>query len=476
MNSFGQRFVARTLPTFENITEVFIWGFLAQDVVAMWLPRIYALLTEGRKKYDPKDDPSAKSKPFGTQFRKYVKGNLEGLNWDNFYEGTKREFATGPGLLMVPAAIYLAASRLANPAVKMPFPAVKGMSKGLKRHFEDANKLSGDEAYLKQVQDYVHSIFQDPKLTATEMSPTGNKKYVTLERLKAELARDKKDTTHIITDLSKWSEDWVNNFSQTDVGTKKKETQRLSKQLQETIRAFNRTHRMEKYEAASGKGVNVNRLIEDEHPLHRTESTWVSYQPKRIEDWLGYNKHPKTGELLSEEMQKAHARKYMKQMPVTEVLRDLTRMEGLAKGIEERATKNNGLLSDAAEQTMKHMVNMKFGMSLGATAVTAAYLTKLAFWAQNHNTYQATRLLNEKTAQNHGSQSTDAANARSHRAGQPQSIAPTAGSANALQPAFSMAARTQAQPFARPAQMPAVSPFAQPQPWPAAQADERRNA
>jgi hypothetical protein len=436
MNNGLQGFVNLTLPTFQKVAEVFIWAFLMQDVFAMWLPRIFALLTEGRKKYELRNDPKMKDKPLGRQLYHYVKENLKGLNWDNFYEGTKREFATGPGLLIVPAAVFLAISRFVNPSVRLPFSAAKGMGKGLRKQFKDAPANPDVKAEVKA---YVEHMFQDPMF----------------KKDPSKLKFDKSEN------LKGWVNKWVDNYFCEDKETKKGEAKKLSEELQKTIREFNREHRMEAYKA-SGHGKDVNRLIKDEHPLHHTESTWISYQPKTLLEKLGL-KETKTGEPMTEAMQLAKAGKRLRQMPVTELIRDLTNMEGLVKGIQEKAA-NSSNLADSAEQVMQRVIKMKFGISLGATALTAAYLTKLAFWAQNHNTYQATRLLNEKTAQNQGSHASEAGNARSNRAGQQPVITPIAGSASALQPAFSMAAapmpdKLSPQPFGLPVQAPVVSPF-----------------
>ena len=393
-----QGFVRHSVPTFQNITEVFIWGFLAQDVIAMWLPRIYALLTEGRKKYDPQSDPAVKTQPFGTQFKKWVAGNYKGLNWDNFCEGTKREFATGPGLLMVPAAVFLAVSRIANSAVKMPFASVEGLGKGLAEHFEAAhlnNKTLDDKTYQKAVQNYISELFQDSKLKETLKDEKGGKF------------------------LDGWSKAWVQNFDQADANEKAKTTQKLSQQLQDTVRKFNREHRSLKYAE--------NSLIKDDYPLLRSESTWVSYRPTKQGD---------------------KAAKHLKQMPMTELLHDLEKMEGLVKAAKDKAV-SAGSVSEAMQQTMARMVKVKFGLSVGATLVTSAYLIKLAFWAQNHDSYQATRLLNEKASEKKGSHRS-APMAESNCSATPQSLPTTAGSTFGLQPAFSNSISGNRWPFTRP--------------------------
>jgi hypothetical protein len=429
MSNGWQGFVNLSLPTFEKITEVFIWGFLAQDVVAMWLPRIFALLTEGREKYDPKEDPKAKDLPFAKQLTKWVDGNLKGLNWENFKEGTKREFATGPGLLIVPAVLFIGASKLANSSVKMPFSAVKGIGKGLERKFEkdSLDKLPEvtPEVYQKAVQEYVNSIFVDPLLI-----------------------QHKGDA------LKKWSEDWVKNLLLENSKAKKEETTRLSGVLKKIIRDFNREHRIMPY-PAKGNGKEITNLIADKYPLHRSEATWVSYQPIKLT------------ELLDEDLEKAAQR--LRQLPINDVLRDLKGMEGLVKEVGEKAADSEPL-SELARNTTQKLIKMKFGLAMTATVVTAAYLAKLAFWAQSHGTYQATRFLNEKNAQAHSAKAkaSHPQSAGTHMPSQcgnsPLSNTPLAGSTYALQPAFSAAPQlAQPLPFALAAQAWSPNPFGLPQ-------------
>ena len=406
MSGSWQGFVNFSLPTFEKITEVFLWAFLAQDVVAMWLPRIYALLTEGRAKYDPKEDPKAKDLPFGKQVGKWVDGNLKGLNWGNFREGTKREFATGPGLLMVPAAIFLLANKLANPSVTMPYFALKSMGAGLAEHLEGKPTAN----YQAELKDYIRSIFVDPKLQDRSWQAAGQ-------------TRNLKD----------WSSNWVDAIFKEHPTPKVQEAQlkNLADELKTAIRDFNREHRILPYEK---NGTGVRSLMSDKNPLHRSESTWVAYEPKVFADALKGNQ--------------TLAAQNLRQIPTAEVLSDLERMAGLVKAIGEKAT-GSVTLAESARLSTEKLVKMKFGLAVGATVITAAYLTKLAFWAQSHGAYQATRFLNEKALNNQACKQPSKI-ARSPQAGTPpitnaHCLVPAqplnsalAGSAYGLQPVFSV--------------------------------------
>jgi len=394
-----QSMVNKTLPMFEKMNSVFIWAFLFQDVVALWFTRFYALLTEGRKKYNPKHDPEVKNKSLAQQVWRYNKENFKGLNWQNLWEGVKREFATGPGLLIMPALTFLVTSWALNDAIKMPFRAVKGVGKGLSGHL--SGKYETQEAYKAQVADYIKSIFQDPKLIKEKEG-----------------------------ELKDWSKKWVDNLYQGNRADQREGAEKLAQELEEIILNFNTEHRLMPYQAKPGPKGSVERLIQDEHPIHKKLATWISYTPKRLKEVLGDSR-------LSEEMQLKKGASRLEQMHVQDLKTNLKHMGGLVKDIEATAKKTAQPLNEAALQSMQKMVKWKFGMALAATGITTAYLIKLAFWAQNNNTYQATRFLNEKTAQNQRSQS---ATAKTHsaRADHPtQDMSSIAGSANGLQPAFS---------------------------------------
>jgi hypothetical protein len=56
-------------------------------------------------------------------------------------------------------------------------------------------------------------------------------------------------------------------------------------------------------------------------------------------------------------------------------------------------------LVDIMEGSFKRLVAKKGLLSIGTTLLAGFYLIRLAFWAQNHDAYQATRLLHNGPAQ-----------------------------------------------------------------------------
>lgn len=98
---------------FKPITEQFVYGFFAQDVVALWIPRIINALRRGRIPYNPQEDPAIREKKPLQQWLHSIYMNTKGLNYSNATEETLREVETGPGLLVAQSILYgLAATAL----------------------------------------------------------------------------------------------------------------------------------------------------------------------------------------------------------------------------------------------------------------------------------------------------------------------------------------------------------------------------
>lgn len=95
---------------FQPITEQFVYGFIAQDVIALWVPRIINALRRGREPYNPAEDPSVRAERPFQQWLHSIYMNAKGLNYTNATEETLREVETGPGLLIAQSVLYGAAT------------------------------------------------------------------------------------------------------------------------------------------------------------------------------------------------------------------------------------------------------------------------------------------------------------------------------------------------------------------------------
>lgn len=393
-----------SVSTFQNITEVFLWGFLAQDMIAMWLPRVWTSLQEGRKPYEPAKDPGMANKPFGEQLKAWVTGNAQGLNWVNFYEGTKREIATGPGLLAVPALAFMVNRAIMNPGIELSYGSLKGMGAGLsdafkKKSAQYTNDEAGKALFSKDVKAYLKQGFADAELKAHPLDKDKNK---TIDALISDWVDAEVDASMAHAE-KRPDKRMAVNFKRT-FGLEK-EAEALTdarKTLGDAIWAFNREHRINEY----GKN---NPLVHDEKPLNNTGKTWHAYTGKPSQKTFG------------------------------EIRNDVSRMGGFINKIWDNHTKDARKgMSEVVDHTMKQTIGRKWAFGMGITALTAAYLVKLAFWAQNSNTYQATRLLNADAAKSKDDDKQGGTTGRSGKH-QPESIQTQsqAGLPFGSQPAFS---------------------------------------
>jgi hypothetical protein len=69
------------LPIFEGISNIYLYEFLALDVVGMWVPRIGVSLWRGRIPYDGAKDPVNEGMNPLQLAAKHTWGNFKGLNW-----------------------------------------------------------------------------------------------------------------------------------------------------------------------------------------------------------------------------------------------------------------------------------------------------------------------------------------------------------------------------------------------------------
>ncbi|HEY9745797.1 MAG TPA: hypothetical protein V6C99_06225 [Oculatellaceae cyanobacterium] len=354
------RFTDMTVPLFQRITEVYIIGFIMQDVIGMWVPRIGTSLKVGRVPYDPTQDPEAKDKPFKEQLALWVKGNIKGLNWGNFQEETAREAATGPGLLVIPSIMYAFASRaMSRSGIHLRYDALNGFCNGFQDYLRSSNlNQAGSELKLSEYRQamgqYVSSIFNDSDLRNTRMPEGGT--YGEF--------------------LDQWGQRWARAMEMgTDKASRKKQAAALSslgQELQEKLTAFNQEHRMRAYKI-NGKtiGATVNDSL-----LHRADYAWISYSGK--------------GEL-------SH-------VSLKQLVGDLTKWTDVSRAIYKAQTEKlagvaNAKLPDVVDFVRRKVVSHKALFAVSTSLLGMAYLYKLVFWTQRHNSYQATRLLHTDKVQ-----------------------------------------------------------------------------
>jgi hypothetical protein len=167
------------LPTFQRLTEVFLWSFLGVDLLCLWVPRITNSLITGAIPYDSRQDPSAQNLSFPRLAGRWANRNFMGLNWRNLYEESKREIGSGPGTLAIPAVIFLGVRHALNKRhMELSYHSIEGLCQGLEHHITQNNaaKLSTREAYTQKMGSYVNSIFTDTGLRKAPLVDSTQKK------------------------------------------------------------------------------------------------------------------------------------------------------------------------------------------------------------------------------------------------------------------------------------------------------------
>lgn len=97
---------------FQPVTENYLAGFMAQDVIALWIPRIIGSLDRGRIPYNPEKDQNYGKRNPGSQRAHHLKESVKGLNWWNGWEETGREFQSGPGFMLLNGLVFLGGCRM----------------------------------------------------------------------------------------------------------------------------------------------------------------------------------------------------------------------------------------------------------------------------------------------------------------------------------------------------------------------------
>lgn len=371
LQGIGQKFLSKStntlLPVFENITEVFLWGFLAQDVLSMWLPRIRQSLVRGAIEYDPtKDEDNKGLTPFQLA-KKTILTRVKGWNWVNFNEETKREFATGPGVLFIPTLAYSIARRtLGKTSVELGYGPMTQMTDTFIHHLKNsplgkAEKVT-PEQFKGELKKYLNGLFHfEESALKTEievLSTAGTKTKTTLADF-----------------LTQWSNRYVDTiFAKKDLPGKEMVAalENLEKEFSRgVVDAYNRKH------------------------LASTLLHEIDKVPLKVMERV---KNAETGkvELAVESTHRAAG----------EFMHELNRWKDFALTVFDQKVTGGKLrqglgdaLPELAEKIYKKLVTKKAIFAVGVSALTGWYLVKLAKWAQSHETYEANRLLQETPAQ-----------------------------------------------------------------------------
>ncbi len=347
--------VDRLVPTFQTITEVFLAAFLAQDVISMWVPRIRQSLVRGAVEYDPKSDPENKNLTPWQLTKRYWSKTVQGLNWVNFSEETKREFATGPGVLIIPALFFAMARRwFGKTSVELGHKPLTQLTGSFMAHLENSGinkaEVLSEEAFKAEMVKFIKNRFgMDQK---------------TLQRV---VIGQKPLTQH----LDEWTHQWVEYAMKTNASESA-----VKKAAQAELESLNgKLYQLIMTDL--NKGIRPAAFIEK-----------ASQMEVRLAEGL-----KKAGQAAQE---------HVHDMPIGEFTSHLTRWKDFALEVfNTKAAKYAGKavpLSDLTKNLYEKLVTRKGLYSIGVTLATGYYLIRLAKWAQSHETYEANRLLQEPAA------------------------------------------------------------------------------
>jgi hypothetical protein len=435
------------LPTFQKLTEVFLWSYIGVDLTCLWIPRITNSLLTGAVPYDPRQDPKAKDLPFPKQAARWASGNIEGLNWKNLYEETKREIASGPGILAIPALVFIGARQiLKKRPLELSYPALEGLGQGFQQHLENHSPIQNADDYAQSLGHYIDSIFTDSALKSTHLNSVISTEELdtlrkTLERvlhhpatlsakeiedlqrhpaLEGLLTREPKltnDLRKLLTSGTEASSDLRQHLTQRPLLQLLSEPNAAERTYGDYLKHWSQVWAETAMSSTSNGGRSLRQarlqLLHDDlqdalktfNLKHRQEAHHI----KAIEGdiaghlfdeqplhhintaWLRYTPSqwmPSSGKVVGKGSQ---------QVGLTQFTNDLERWADFAQGAWHRSFKKPGVdLPKVVDALRKRVIIQKLALAIGATALAGLYMIHLAFWAQNYGSYQANRLLKEK--------------------------------------------------------------------------------
>lgn len=341
----------KLLPVFQNISEVFIWAYLAQDIISMVIPRIVKGTVRGRETWEPSEDPNTRNLPFTQQARLWVMNNIKGLNWANGREQVVRESMSGPGLLAVLGiGTTLAGKLFGSSAMQLSVPTLEGLGQDFIARLQEAEqrgKTGANTRYGAVVRQHLDQLFVDPAFRKE------NKRFL---------------------------QNWINHWAEAvethadDAGARTRRLTELSGELEGKVWEFNRKHRVLPYAATdipglaqlddkAKKKLGIDTAGKITRNLHRSDQVWVKMEGK------------------------------VKQESIGELLKNLARFSDFSGRVYEKASTSGETLSKVARNMLERLVTRKFFTGAALTLIGGMYLIKVSKWSMSNESYQANRLL-----------------------------------------------------------------------------------
>ncbi len=207
----GTGFVDGLQKTFNKIDSSYLYSFLALDVVALWIARVWIGWVRGRDDYDPITDEQNAGKGPAEVLLKTFWRDLKGLNHQNAFEELSREVLTAPGCLGAPTLLFaLATFKSRGQAFWLGQKDFNGLKNAFIKHINDSGidqtrPLSSVQSKTL-VKDFVSQIFDDSALLKTKVTPS--------DKLVKKYGLNSKTTVPIGQFIEKWTDQWAEHALQ----------------------------------------------------------------------------------------------------------------------------------------------------------------------------------------------------------------------------------------------------------------------
>ncbi|MBK8190480.1 MAG: hypothetical protein IPK79_08530 [Vampirovibrionales bacterium] len=368
----GQRVANPLLRVFNQIDASYLVGFVAMDVVGLWIERIFTGLVAGRYRYDAKADPQNRDLSPWRIHLKSARKNLQGLNWTNMWEELKREALTAPGCLGLPSLAFAWARwKRRTQANELGYTSLKTLTHSFSEKLGALKGPLTPQAFQSHLKTALSELFPDAAMRATALD-TGCEPLARAYGLIAGI-----DNTSAAHTYGDFIDQWAERFSQraseglsSPEPLSRQDFKRVSQALV-TLNDDLKTALLEHYNRLHG---------DDVHALNRGD----------VVTRLWENPASAQGPAIET----------LQRRPLAKLLNDLTLYkDALQEAFRVHQTQPQGVFAQALRATERRILRSKFAFAMIGTGLGSAWLLMLPHFVQKSARYPATRLYLQRTPQ-----------------------------------------------------------------------------
>lgn len=354
MARLGTRSVNGLLSVFNQIDSSYLVGFLAMDVVGLWIERIFTGLLAGRYHYDPQADPANRQRSPLQRRVTAARETLKGLNWPNMWEELKREALTAPGCMGLPTLAFIWARwHHGSQALQLGYDSLRRLSDTFAAAFSQAPEALSSQAMTTRFADTVNGLFVD---TAMRAKP--------LEASLAPLAKAYGLTTEGTATIGDFIDHWAQRWAQQAIAPRPDSPKNTRKVLEDLAEDLHQVI-VEEYNRVHG---------DQAHALSR-DQTLVRLHQALPGPFGGTEAVTRPQNLKA-------------------LLKDLTLYQGILHQAAQRwlAQPQEMPFATVLRTMQRTLTRQKFVLALAATALGSVWLLMLPNFVQKSKSYPATRL------------------------------------------------------------------------------------